>query len=88
MNIVVNKGDRIAQLILEKILIAPLEECEVWYKYIYVSNDWTYQIIIAITVVIIDNNCYIFKLRYSYMRQDLDKTDRGAGGFGSTGTNW
>ncbi|EDV25737.1 uncharacterized protein TRIADDRAFT_24211 [Trichoplax adhaerens] len=41
----VSKGERIAQLILERILIAPLEECE-----------------------------------------DLDETDRGAGGFGSTGS--
>ncbi|GAB1599543.1 deoxyuridine 5'-triphosphate nucleotidohydrolase, mitochondrial-like [Argonauta hians] len=42
----VKKGDRIAQLLLERIYIADLEECET-----------------------------------------LDKTERGAGGFGSTGAN-
>ena len=45
----VKKGDRIAQLILEKILMADVRE---------VATD-----------------------------ADLDQTSRGAGGFGSTGTN-
>ena len=62
----VNKGDRIAQLICEKILYPELVELEV----ICIVNDYL--------------NFHVLRIRKLPL-QTLDATERGEGGFGSTG---
>lgn len=64
---IVNKGDRVAQLICEKIVYPEVVEFKV--------------------CCIIFNNTIIYLINFVILFQTLDETDRGADGFGSTGTN-
>ena len=59
----VKRGDRIAQLILERVFTLPLIEVEVRISFIDTSCTWC----------------------MSCQMQELPPTERGSGGFGSTG---
>lgn len=61
----VRRGDRIAQLICERIYYPEIEEVKVYNPF-----SWFYR-----------------KCKYNFLFQDLNETDRGEGGFGSTGKN-
>jgi len=64
---IVNKGDRVAQLICEMIVYPEVVEFKVCC-----TNF---------------NNTIIYLIIFVFLIQTLDETDRGEGGFGSTGTN-
>lgn len=70
----VNKGDRIAQLICERIFYPELEECKVSVLTHFFLSVCLHVLLFLIIVC----NHFIF--------QELSDTERGEGGFGSTGT--